>query len=236
MYDLKLLEHHPAVRLNHRQLLHFQPGPAGCPWYPLIDANGIHLPASLHGTQTPNKMTNSQESETGEVRWQSTDAASRWSWTLGRVLAAGEGGQHRGAEFHQHRAGLQHALWLHAATLTTAALSTRARRTRHYPAIPACDIYYNNNTTFDRQIAGYGEVSYAFTDWMKLTVGERVAHTEFSLTHYADGFENYGPYPGIVYANQKQTPSTPKATLAFQVDPRDLYYVDLGEGLPRGRR
>ena len=65
-----------------------------------------------------------------------------------------------------------------------------------YPAIPACDIYYNNNTTFDRQIAGYGEVSYSFTDWMKLTVGERVAHTEFSLNHYADGFENYGPSAG----------------------------------------
>ena len=48
-----------------------------------------------------------------------------------------------------------------------------------YPYIPACDIYYNRNTTYDHQIAGFGEVSYAFTDQWRLTVGERVARTRF---------------------------------------------------------
>ncbi len=103
-----------------------------------------------------------------------------------------------------------------------------------YTSIPACDIYYNNNTTFDRQIAGFGEVSYAFTDWMKLTVGERIARTSFSLNHYADGYENYGPGPAA--ANEKETPKTPKATLSFQVDPKDLFYLTLRQGLPGRRR
>ena len=54
-----------------------------CSWFPLLDANGIHLPAALRGTQTPNIMTNNQESYTQELRWQSTDPASRWNWTVG---------------------------------------------------------------------------------------------------------------------------------------------------------
>jgi len=52
---------------------------------------------------------------------------------------------------------------------------------------------------------------------MRLTVGERVAHTTFSLEHYADGFENYGPGPAS--ASQSETPNTPKAVLSFQADP-----------------
>ena len=39
-------------------------------------------------------------------------------------------------------------------------------------------------------------MGFAITDRLKLTLGERVAHTEFSLNHYADGYENYGPGTG----------------------------------------
>ena len=75
-------------------------------------------------------------------------------------------------------------------------------------------------------------MSYAFTDWMKLTVGERVARTLFTLNHFADGYENYGP--GGAAADQKQTPNTPKATLSFQVDPKDLYYLTYAKGFRVG--
>ena len=54
-----------------------------CSWFPLIDATGIHLPAALRGTQTPNTMTNTQKSYTAELRLQSADASSRWTWTAG---------------------------------------------------------------------------------------------------------------------------------------------------------
>ncbi|HYL71896.1 MAG TPA: TonB-dependent receptor, partial [Candidatus Dormibacteraeota bacterium] len=105
-------------------------------------------------------------------------------------------------------------------------------------SIPACDIYYNNNTTVDRQIAGFGEVSYGFTDRLRLTVGERIAHTTFSLDHYADGLEN-SPMDGTspaqtAFANQKETPSTPKAVLSFQADPHDLYYLSYAKGFRVG--
>ena len=57
--------------------------PPDCPWYPLMDANGIHLPPGFTNFQTPNAMTNTQQNITQEIRWQSSDPTSRWTWTLG---------------------------------------------------------------------------------------------------------------------------------------------------------
>ena len=203
----------------------------GCSWYPLIDATGIHLPASLAGTRTPNRMTNSQESETGEVRWQSIDSGSRWSWTVGAFWQLAKEGsieELNSTNIDQ----VFNTLFGYPPEPYYSPGQYSCPTNAAYPVIPACDIYYNSNTTFDRQIAGYGELSYSFTDWMKLTVGERVAHTEFSLNHYADGLENYGPGPA--QASEKGTPSTPKATLAFQVDPRNLYYLSWAKGFRVG--
>ncbi|MBS0377322.1 MAG: TonB-dependent receptor [Proteobacteria bacterium] len=202
-----------------------------CSWFPLIDSNGIHLPAALAGLQTPNRMTNTQQSYVGEIRLQSNDSASRWSWTAGVFWQLAKEGS---IEELQSTNIDQVFTYLYGITPaqfygdTYYSCPTNAG----YPSIPACDIYYNSNTTFDRQIAAYGEVGYAFTDWMKLTVGERVAHTSFSMNHYADGYENYGPGPA--QANEKETPNTPKATLSFQVDPKDLYYLSYAKGFRVG--
>ncbi len=56
---------------------------APCSWYPLIDGNGIHLPAGFSNYSTPNTITNQQRTYTQEFRWQSNDPASRWNWTVG---------------------------------------------------------------------------------------------------------------------------------------------------------
>jgi outer membrane receptor protein involved in Fe transport len=208
----------------------------GCPWFPLIDATGIHLPASLRGTQTPNKMTNSQESETGEVRWQSIDSGSRWSWTLGAFWQLAKEGsieELNSTNIDQ----VFNTLFGYSASTYYVGTFYSCPTNAAYPSIPACDIYYNNNTTFDRQIAGYGELSYSFTDWMKLTVGERVAHTQFSLKHYSDGYENSsftGTAVSTATASEKSTPNTPKAVLSFQVDPRNLYYLSWAKGFRVG--
>ena len=74
---------------------------------------------------------------------------------------------------------------------------------------PACDIYYNNNKTHDRQIAGFGEASYSLTDQFKLTLGARYAKLGFDLNHYADGYENYGP--GTASGSHSEHAFTPKA-------------------------
>jgi iron complex outermembrane recepter protein len=198
---------------------------------PLIDSTGIHLPAALAGTQAPNTMTNSQENITQELRWQSAKSDSPWTWTLGvfwQVAKEGSIEELKSTNIDQ----VFNTLYGFSPASFYGGTFYSCPNNSAYPAIPACDIYYNSNTTFDRQIAGFGEVSYALTDWIKLTVGERISRTSFTLNHYADGYENYGPQGAS--AVQKQTPNTPKAILSFQVDPKDLYYVSYAKGFRVG--
>jgi len=202
-----------------------------CSWFPLIDATGIHLPAALRGTQTPNTMTNTQKSYTAELRLQSADASSRWTWTAGVFWQQAKEGSIEELKSTNIDQVFSYLYNLAPADFYGGAFYSCPTNAA-YPVIPACDIYYNNNNTIDRQIAGYGEVSFAFTDWMKLTVGERIAHTTFSLEHYADGYENSGPQS--TSTNQSETPNTPKAVLSFQVDPRNLFYVSYAKGFRVG--
>jgi iron complex outermembrane recepter protein len=228
---------------------------SACPWYPLLDGNGIHLPAGFLNYQTPNVMTNLQQSYTQEVRWQSTDNNSKLRWTLGAFwqLAKERSVEELKDPLNETNALFNYMFGEPATdifTFTNAAGNTvvpfSCPNAAAYPYIPACDIYYNSNTTFDHQIAGFGEFTYAFTDQWKLTLGERIARTSFEIVNYADGLENYGPTPVIVNgqpvqipgqgrsASTHETPNTPKANLAFQMDPNNLFYVSYAKGFRVG--
>ncbi len=59
-------------------------GTPPCPWYPLLDGKGIHIPAGVTGYITPNTMTNRQRNWSEEIRLQSNDDGnSRFKWTVG---------------------------------------------------------------------------------------------------------------------------------------------------------
>jgi iron complex outermembrane recepter protein len=211
-----------------------------CPWYPLLDGSGIHLPPGFEDYETPNIMTNRQDSYVQEIRWQSADPAARFNWTVGvfwQLAKESSIEELRDTEdnsFFEALYGETQEQIVSAVNGYPSPYYSCPGQTPGYvyTAIPQCDIYYNANTTFDRQIAGYGEVSYAFTSQLKLTLGERVAHTTFSLDHYADGLENYGPSPAS--ANESSNPNTPKASLSFQMDPRDLFYFTYAKGFRVG--
>lgn len=206
--------------------------PVGCPWFPLLDGSGIHLPPGFGGYNTPNVMTNTQQSYTGEARWQSADDSSRLRWTIGAFWQLAKEGSIEELKDTQIIPFYQYLYGIDPTDPAYYGPYYSCPTNANYTAIPACDIYYNANTTFDRQIAGYGELSYAFTDWFRLTLGERVARTEFTMTHYADGLENFGPGPAT--AAESETPNTPKVTLSFQVDPKDLYYATYAKGFRVG--
>jgi iron complex outermembrane recepter protein len=212
-----------------------------CSWYPLLDGNGIHLPAGFSNYQTPNTITNTQQSYTQEIRWQSSDESAKLRWTLGVFWQLAKEGSIEELKDTQIDAFWTYLYGVPATSLFTFQPNPpngpfiapySCPTSVNYPAIPACDIYYNANTTFDRQIAGYGELSYGFTDWFRVTLGGRVARTSFSLTHYADGLENFGPGPA--QASEHETPNTPKVTFSFQVDPKDLFYATYGKGFRVG--
>ncbi|HYL02526.1 MAG TPA: TonB-dependent receptor [Steroidobacteraceae bacterium] len=213
--------------------------PNTCPWYPLIDGNGIHLPAGFTDFQTPNVMTNTQQSYIQELRWQSSDETSRWNWTVGVFWQlAKEGSVEELKDPNNEVNGFFNAIYGEPATAFFGPYYSCPTNAA-YGFIPACDIYYLNNTTFDRQFAGYGELSYAITDRWKLTLGERVAHTTFNITSYSDGLENFGPIiPGQPLVprtgSSSETPNTPKASLAYQMDPANLFYVTYAKGFRVG--
>ncbi|HEX8784502.1 MAG TPA: TonB-dependent receptor, partial [Steroidobacteraceae bacterium] len=221
---------------------------------PLIDGNGMHIPPQF-GTSyaAPNVMSNMQESYTGELRWQSIDSSARLSWTTGVFWQLAKQGSLEQLYDPQINAMYNYLWGSDAISLycppgppggpatcpgppdflnSSASPGYSCPTNAAYPAIPACDIYYNNNTTFDRQIAIYGELTYAFTDWFRLTVGERISRTTFSLNHYSDGLENYGP--SSAQASQKETPSTPKVVASFQVNPQNLFYASYAKGFRPG--
>jgi iron complex outermembrane receptor protein len=202
-----------------------------CSWYPLIDGNGIHLPAGFQNYQTPNAIKNSQHTWTQEVRWQSTDDQSRWRWTVGGFWQQAKQGSIETLTDPQINQFFQYLYGVSPADVYYDNFYS-CPNNANYPSIPACAIYYNNNNTTDKQLAAFGELSYALTDTVRLTVGERIAHLNFSLNHYADGFENYGP--GYANASSSETANTPKVSVAYQHDPSNLFYATYAKGFRAG--
>jgi iron complex outermembrane recepter protein len=228
---------------------------ANCPWYPLLNGTGIHLPAAFANYQTPNVMTNAQQSYTQEIRWQSTDDSARLRWTLGAFWQLAKEGSIEELKdpLNETNALFNYLFGEPATSIFTFTNPSGATVVPYscptaaaYPYIPACDIYYNSNTTFDHQIAAFGEINYALTERLRLTLGERVARTTFKIDNYADGLENYGPTPVTINgvsesipglgrsAATQETPNTPKVNLAFQADPADLYYATYAKGFRVG--
>jgi iron complex outermembrane receptor protein len=199
-----------------------------CSWYPLIDAKGIHLQGypGAETFQTPNTVSNHQQSLTQEVRWQSTDDTSRWRWTVGAFWQQAKESSVEELRDTQISQLFQYLYATDPISIFGNFYSCNGVGT--YAVIPACDIYYNNNNTTDRQIALFGEFGYALTDRLRLTVGERVARNTFELKHYSDGVENYGPYPAT--ASEAETSNTPKVNISFQMDSANLLYATFAKG------
>ncbi|HWS69653.1 MAG TPA: TonB-dependent receptor [Steroidobacteraceae bacterium] len=213
-----------------------------CSWYPLLDAKGVHLPPGFTGYATPNLMTNAQESYTQEFRLQSTDAASPLKWTVGAFWTLARESsieELRDPQINQFFNALfgEDAFAVYSGANGTATApwyncSSYASPQNTPQSFPDCDIYYNNNKSYDRQLAGFGEVSYNVTDQLKLTAGGRYAKMSFDLSHHGDGFENFGPdyHTGTYHENA----FTPKLGVSFQLDPENLYYATYAKGFRPG--
>jgi outer membrane receptor protein involved in Fe transport len=211
--------------------------PPPCPWYPLINASGIHLPAQFANYSTPNQMTNQQRTWTQEVRWQSNYDLSAWKWTAGvfwslsRETSIEELKDSQIIPFWNYLFGSDPQDWF---TLTSNPGNYYYCNGQGTPGqhFPNCDIYYNENVVHDRQVAGFGEVTYGFTDQLKLTLGGRYAKVGVQLEHYADGLENYGP--NYANASESETAFTPKVSLTYQADPQNLIYTTYAKGFRPG--
>jgi iron complex outermembrane recepter protein len=101
---------------------------------------------------------------------------------------------------------------------------------------PLGDQVYNyDETNLDDQIAGYAQADVHFTSQWTLTLGERIAHvqTKFRELVVPNLYFEVG-IPTVTGATVKQTPSTPKVALTYQLDPNNLFYASAAEGFRIG--
>ena len=217
-----------------------------CSWYPLIDGSGIHLPAGFANYSTPNTITNQQRNITQEVRLQSNDPSSAWTWTAGAFWSLS-----RELSIEQLYDAQIVPFWtaLYGSSPFNYSLFQNAQQNpanlpkiayNYYchgvgnpgTGLPNCDIFYNRNITHDRQLAEFGEVSYSLTDRWKLTAGGRFADMNFDLSHYGNGLENSGA--GTFSDAYQQTYFTPRLILSFQADPNNMLYANYAKGFRPG--
>ena len=93
-------------------------------------------------------------------------------------------------------------------------------------------VYGPLSKVVDKQLAGFGEVAFKFTDTFKATVGLRVSKLDFSGSTYVTG-----PFLATTISNQSRgsdRPVTPKVVFSWQPDRDDMVYVSASKGFRPG--
>jgi iron complex outermembrane recepter protein len=201
--------------------------PQGFTCYPLLDGNGIHLPAALANYRAPASVTNNQDNITQEFRLQSNDPKARIVWTVGAFYSL-----NKTFSLEQIHDPMVDQFFNYVYGTTIASIYGTATNPDGSSFLPMCDAYLNQLTGFDRQIAGYGEVVWGLTDTLKLTTGIRYSKTDFSFNAYNDGPQNGGPNTG--FGTDHEHPVTKRAGLSWQMDPNNLVYATYSTGFRIG--
>ena len=185
----------------------------------LLSATGPNLP-EFPNYLARNIINNQQQNFTQEARLQNTDASARLQWTAGvfyndnRTLSNEE---IRDPELPQ---------------LAPLIFGDSVATFFGEDLLPNGDSYINHTVSHDRQVALFGDVTYAFTDRLKGSLGLRYAWTKFTFTNYSDGPQNLGPRSGA--GSKSEQPFTPKFNVSFQATPDDLYYATISKGFRIG--
>src|SRR6202046_4452761 len=151
--------------------------------FPLLDGNGLHLPASIANYRSPNSIDNGQENFVQELRLVSSDANARLVWTTGLFFS-----ENRQTYLEQIHDPMLGQFWQGVAGLdyTDVFTDQNGNPLPYDPAFPQ-DSYFLSTHAKDTQEAWYGEATYSITDELKATVGLRESHTKFSFTSLTGG-------------------------------------------------
>jgi outer membrane receptor protein involved in Fe transport len=196
---------------------------------PLLDGTGIHLPAGLTNYRSPATVTNTQRNITQEFRVQSTDPTDRLGWTAGvfysldRQFSLEEIHDPQADAFFEQLFGTNIADFFELNPVLNPDGSSY---------LPMGDSYFNRLVSYDRQIAGFGELNFKLTDTLKLTAGVRVSKDSFTIESLSGGPQNGLTLPGT--QSNSERPVTPKAGIEWQVDPNNLYYFTFSKGFRPG--
>jgi outer membrane receptor protein involved in Fe transport len=201
--------------------------PAGLAAFPLLDGSGVHLPAGLTNYRAPASVTNTQRNITQEFRLQSTDPTSRLGWTAGVFYSLDR--QYSLEEIHDPMAD---TIFNYLFGIPIAEFFGAPQNADGSSVLPMGDSYFNQLTSYDRQVAGFGEANFSVTDALKVTAGVRISRDSYTIESLSGGPQNSGPRPGT--QSSSETPVTPKAGVEWQVDPNNLYYFTYSKGFRPG--
>jgi iron complex outermembrane recepter protein len=195
--------------------------------YPLVDANGVHLPAGVQNYRATQLVRSTQENWTQELRLQSTDPSEKVRWTVGAFYTVNHSTQFNpiyDPDVDQLFAGLFGQ--------TLGAVYGQPLNPDGSTYLPGGTSFYSTQSAYDRQLAGFGEAEWPLTDRLKLTTGLRFTHSSFSFAQSADGPLNFGP--SSTAGDQSKDNTTVRVGLSFQADPSNLYYVTYSTGFRPG--
>ncbi len=188
--------------------------------YPLLTPTGINLPG-FGPYIAKNWITNTQQNFTQEVRAQSADPNDPLTWTTGVFFAYNK--QRSIEEINDPQLpALTEYLW----------------NEQMIPAwgenlLPNGDDYITNTQAHDRQVAVFGDATYAILDNLKVTAGLRYAWTHFDYMNLGDGPQDLldnGGVPAITSGGKNEKPLTPKFGATYQITPDDMVYTTIAKG------
>ena len=93
--------------------------------------------------------------------------------------------------------------------------------------------FVRTTLSYDKQLAGCGQLDYRIWRSLTLTAGLRVARTQFDFAQDFAGPVNHGgsgPTSRTVTGSQGESPVTPKIGISCNVTPKALVYFSAGEG------
>jgi outer membrane receptor protein involved in Fe transport len=246
LYNLSYFQHFLTGDPNQQSVW-------GEPALPAADGNGNPIPCanncgSLYPLLTPtgpnaatlgsfanyyarNTITNSQYNWTQEFRLQSSKPDSRLQWVVGGFGAFNY--QRSTEEINDPELpALTQYLW------GTDMLTAWGEN-----LLPNGDDYINNTSAHDRQIALFGDATYAILPTVKFEVGLRFAWTHFDYMNLNDGPQDLlcssggdgsgsaeGCTPATASGSKNEKPLTPKFGLTWQVTPDDMLYGTVSKG------
>jgi iron complex outermembrane recepter protein len=203
----------------------------GNPLVNLVDGSGVHLPPGAQNYRSPATVDNGQQNLTEEIRLQSNDSSSKLIWTTGVFF-----NENRQSYLEQIHDPLLNELSLAAtgqpfmAFFVDPTTNTGVNYDPRYPN----DSYFLNTNAKDEQIALFGEGTYSFTDQWKLTAGVRFSRTKFENHTLTGGPQLFLSQAQTVDSSQTNNSFTPKVSISYQADPRDLYYFTYAKGFRPG--
>ena len=199
----------------------------------LLNPNGINLPG-FGPYVSRNIITNKQSNVSEEFRVQSNDKDAPLQWVAGVFYA--QNMQNSNEEINDPQ----------LPALTRYLFGRPMVRNLGNPAayandpgawgmglLPGGDDYINDTHGHDRQVALFGDVTYAITDQLKFEAGLRLAWTHFDFRNINTGaqdlLDSMGA-PATAKGLADEEPVTPKVSLSYQITPDDMVYGTIAEG------